>query len=107
MSEHPPESHDESPDTSFVPSLDARQRAMLAEMGVRVWAPRGDAPARQAPNRCRPIAQPQRHRRRLCATPRSSTARGGAPATAATCGHGRMVAPASRTDWNGPRCKRP
>ncbi len=28
------------PDTSFVPQLDARQRAMLAEMGVRVWAPR-------------------------------------------------------------------
>ena len=27
-------------DTSFVPQLDARQRAMLAEMGVRVWAPR-------------------------------------------------------------------
>ncbi|MDP2023221.1 MAG: uracil-DNA glycosylase [Hydrogenophaga sp.] len=28
------------PDTSFVPQLDARQRALLAEMGVRVWAPR-------------------------------------------------------------------
>jgi DNA polymerase len=28
------------PDTSFVPHLDARQRAMLAEMGVRVWAPK-------------------------------------------------------------------
>ncbi|MDP1937564.1 MAG: uracil-DNA glycosylase [Hydrogenophaga sp.] len=27
-------------DTSFVPELDARQRAMLAEMGVRVWAPK-------------------------------------------------------------------
>jgi DNA polymerase len=26
--------------TSFVPQLDARQRAMLAEMGVKVWAPR-------------------------------------------------------------------
>jgi len=26
-------------DTSFVPRLDARQRAMLAEMGVTVWAP--------------------------------------------------------------------
>jgi DNA polymerase len=25
-------------DTSFVPQLDARQRAMLAEMGVKVWA---------------------------------------------------------------------
>ncbi|MBU4518983.1 MAG: uracil-DNA glycosylase [Gammaproteobacteria bacterium] len=28
------------PDASFVPLLDARQRAMLAEMGVRVWAPK-------------------------------------------------------------------
>ncbi|QCB48823.1 uracil-DNA glycosylase [Hydrogenophaga sp. PAMC20947] len=27
-------------DISFVPDLDARQRAMLAEMGVRVWAPK-------------------------------------------------------------------
>jgi uracil-DNA glycosylase len=26
--------------SSFVPQLDARQRAMLAEMGVRVWAPK-------------------------------------------------------------------
>ena len=32
-------------DTSFVPQLDARQRAMLAEMGVRVWAPRPQAAA--------------------------------------------------------------
>lgn len=30
----------ETVDTSFVPQLDARQRAMLAEMGVRVWAPK-------------------------------------------------------------------
>ena len=37
--------------TSFVPQLDARQRAMLAEMGVRVWAPRAEvavAPAGEA-----------------------------------------------------------
>ncbi|MDP1783112.1 MAG: uracil-DNA glycosylase [Hydrogenophaga sp.] len=34
----------DAPDTSFVPELDARQRAMLAEMGVRVWAPK-PAPA--------------------------------------------------------------
>lgn len=27
-------------DTSFVPQLDARQRAMLAEMGVKLWAPK-------------------------------------------------------------------
>ncbi len=35
----------DTPDTSFVPELDARQRAMLAEMGVRVWAPK-PAPAK-------------------------------------------------------------
>lgn len=29
--------------TGFVAQLDARQRAMLAEMGVRVWAPMADA----------------------------------------------------------------
>ncbi|MFP8781286.1 uracil-DNA glycosylase [Hydrogenophaga sp. RWCD_12] len=34
---------DATEDTSFVPHLDARQRAMLAEMGVRVWAPRAEA----------------------------------------------------------------
>ncbi|MDR7151682.1 DNA polymerase [Hydrogenophaga palleronii] len=37
MSESPTVTED---DTSFVPQLDARQRAMLAEMGVRVWAPK-------------------------------------------------------------------
>ena len=37
MSELPTVTED---DTSFVPQLDARQRAMLAEMGVRVWAPK-------------------------------------------------------------------
>jgi uracil-DNA glycosylase family 4 len=38
MKQDPPEVN--PPDTSFVPQLDARQRAMLAEMGVRVWAPK-------------------------------------------------------------------
>jgi DNA polymerase len=31
-------------DTSFVPQLDARQRAMLAEMRVKVWAPKAQPP---------------------------------------------------------------
>lgn len=47
MSEHDPA----DADTSFVPQLDARQRAMLAEMGVRIWAPKpaaAAAPARLA-----------------------------------------------------------
>lgn len=40
---------DDMPDTSFVPQLDARQRAMLAEMGVRVWAPKPAPPAAAVP----------------------------------------------------------
>ncbi len=43
------EDQDASVDTSFVPDLDARQRAMLAEMGVRVWAPRRAQAQAQAP----------------------------------------------------------
>ena len=44
-------------DTSFVPNLDARQRAMLAEMGVRVWVPQPAAPM-SAPEAGRPVARP-------------------------------------------------
>ncbi len=44
-------------DTSFVPQLDARQRAMLAEMGVRVWAPKPrPATAASAPVATTPAA---------------------------------------------------
>ena len=51
---------DEDP-TSFVPQLDARQRAMLAEMGVRVWAPRAEAvaPVVAAPRPADPAADTQ------------------------------------------------
>ncbi len=45
--------------TSFVPQLDARQRAMLAEMGVRVWAPRQDAPEAVAPSGAAPERAPK------------------------------------------------
>lgn len=40
---------DDSRSASFVAALDARQRAMLAEMGVRVWTPRPAASAPVAP----------------------------------------------------------
>jgi len=43
-------------DTSFVPQLDARQRAMLAEMGVRVWAPKPVPLAAAAPVAANPRA---------------------------------------------------
>jgi DNA polymerase len=50
----------DTPDTSFVPQLDARQRAMLAEMGVRVWAPKPAAPVKPlvvSPEPERPVAR--------------------------------------------------
>jgi len=62
MSPYPPPARGtarDTPGTSFLPWLDARQRAMLAEMGVRIWAPRPhaapaptarpDVPAERAP----------------------------------------------------------
>jgi len=49
-------------DTSFVPDLDARQRAMLAEMGVRVWAPQPTAPVAAAAVPARPaVPVPAQH----------------------------------------------
>lgn len=51
----------DAPDTSFVPQLDARQRAMLAEMGVRVWAPKPASPVKPlvvSPEPERPLARP-------------------------------------------------
>ena len=55
------DAHDDA--TSFVPHLDARQRAMLAEMGVRVWAPRAVAVAAElapvpVPEVSAPVAPP-------------------------------------------------
>lgn len=44
--------------TSFVPRLDARQRAMLAEMGVRVWAPRAEPAAEVAAAPATPAQSP-------------------------------------------------
>lgn len=49
-------------DPSFVPRLDARQRAMLAEMGVKVWAPKPTPPAdaiAQATEAVAPVASPR------------------------------------------------
>ncbi|MCB2017130.1 MAG: hypothetical protein KDF54_06415, partial [Hydrogenophaga sp.] len=43
---------------SFVPQLDARQRAMLAEMGVRVWAPKADAVPTARPDHASDSAPP-------------------------------------------------
>ncbi len=45
MSEEAPPSIE----TSFVPQLDARQRAMLAEMGVKIWAPKPAVAVAPAP----------------------------------------------------------
>ena len=70
--------------TSFVPHLDARQRAMLAEMGVRVWAPRAEAavvepaPA-EVPAVSAPVASPPAETR-PSAPPAPATAPRPAPA---------------------------
>jgi DNA polymerase len=56
MSGHP--DGPDTADTSFVPQLDARQRAMLAEMGARVWAPRADAAAGQSAEPAQPNRAP-------------------------------------------------
>ncbi len=71
----PPDTADAAPPTgrtAFVPQLDARQRAMLAEMGVRVWSPRAVAAEASAapPLGAAPVAQLQ-----AAATPRVATAK--------------------------------
>lgn len=73
--------------TSFVPHLDARQRAMLAEMGVRVWAPRADAAAVEpapaaVPAVSAPVAPPPAETR-PSAPPAPATAPRTAPAAPA------------------------
>ncbi len=77
------DAHDDP--TSFVPHLDARQRAMLAEMGVRVWAPRAElaavepAPA-EVPAVSAPVAPPPAETRPP-APPAPAAAPRAAPAT--------------------------
>lgn len=66
-----------SPDTSFVPELDARQRAMLAEMGVRVWAPKA-APIQLAAV----VVQQPEHKAASPAAPTSPTVAPLAPSPA-------------------------
>ncbi len=79
------DAHDDP--TSFVPHLDARQRAMLAEMGVRVWAPRADAAAVEpapaaVPAVSAPVAPPPAETR-PSAPPAPATAPRTAPAAPA------------------------
>ena len=91
-------------DTSFVPQLDARQRAMLAEMGVRVWAPkpppavtaeppavapsvaapaRAAAPATPPPTAAAPVAAPAASRAPATPAARPVPAPAAAPLAAA------------------------
>lgn len=79
------DAHDDP--TSFVPHLDARQRAMLAEMGVRVWAPRAEAAAvepapAEVPAVSAPVASPPAETR-PSAPPAPATAPRTAPAAPA------------------------
>ncbi|WP_066272643.1 uracil-DNA glycosylase [Hydrogenophaga palleronii] len=75
-------------DTSFVPQLDARQRAMLAEMGVRVWAPRPVAATAPAQNETAKAA---------VAAPAPVVARAAPVAPPASAAPARAVAPAAPT----------
>lgn len=89
-----------APDTSFVPELDARQRAMLAEMGVRVWAPRPapagaiavEALAPAAAPASRPVA-PAPHPATTGTPPQVAT-----PAPAEATPH-RPASPVATLDW--------
>lgn len=77
--------------TSFLPRLDARQRAMLAEMGVRVWSPKATTAARpDAPPAAEsPVAPPPAASRPV---PQAAP-----PAPVATAAPVAMAAPAART----------
>lgn len=94
----------DAPDTSFVPELDARQRAMLAEMGVRVWAPRhqpakGTAAEAGAPGAAL-AARPAAPAARPVAT--SAPAQGAAPALAEATPP-LPASPVATLDWPGLR----
>ncbi|MBA4212667.1 MAG: uracil-DNA glycosylase [Polaromonas sp.] len=89
----------DAPDTSFVPELDARQRAMLAEMGVRVWAPK-PAPVKvtavmatePAPEAARPAAQAPKPPTIAAPAPMAATA----PLSPAPA---RPASPVATLDW--------
>ena len=103
-------------DTSFVPQLDARQRAMLAEMGVKLWAPKPAvavapapvvqaeplpaAPAVQAPV-VRPAPAPVVRAPAVPAVPAASPARSPVPAASGPAGAGLAPRPAGieTMDW--------
>ncbi len=94
----------EAPDTSFVPELDARQRAMLAEMGVRVWAPRpqtAKATAAEAlATAAAPAARPAAPAARPIAT--GAPAQVAAPAPAEPTPP-RPASPVATLDWGALR----
>ncbi len=101
------------PDTSFVPRLDARQRAMLAEMGVKVWAPKPAAPAATATAEAAPAVEAPPARPAAVARPAPTpwvapvvrapvaSAKGPPPATGGTVDAGLTPRPAGveTMDW--------
>lgn len=71
-----------APDEDWVRTLDARQRAMLAEMGVKLWAPPAAAPA-AAPVAAPPApAEPLERPAPVSAAPRQADAAEAPPARA-------------------------
>jgi DNA polymerase len=89
------------PDTSFVPELDARQRAMLAEMGVRVWAPKpapAQVPAMVAQEPVALVAAALAPRPVAVAAPEAAPALAPAPPTQT-----RSASPVATLDWSALR----
>ena len=92
--------HDPAPDTSFVPQLDARQRAMLAEMGVRVWAPR---PAPEAERKTPPATTVAAPVARAAETPEPPPPRPSRPEPSRATAPQRMAPPpAQRASSSAP-----
>lgn len=88
---------------SWVRELDARQRAMLDEMGVKVWTPTPSATATPAPAAVAPPEAPARPpvaRPAAAPTPAPSPAPSPATQTAAPPAHAAAVA---GLDWDGLR----
>jgi uracil-DNA glycosylase family 4 len=83
-----------TPDTSFVPELDARQRAMLAEMGVRVWAPK--APAAAQPAATTVVTPPTTPARAAAPVSRQTPTPPAAPEPARQAG---PASPVATLDW--------
>ena len=101
MNEHPADQHpgsEAAPDEDWVRSLDARQRAMLAEMGVKVWTPAATPASVPAPTPAAAAEPPPTLVPPAAPAPAPTAAPRPAPASAALRA---PTAPAPDTDGSG------